>query len=285
MNRSPLAEKARRFRDLHRPGVPLVMPNAWDAASARIFEDAGFPAVATTSAGVAYAAGYPDGERIPRAEMLEVVARIARAVAVPVTADMETGHGASLSELAETVEGVLDAGAVGLNLEDGSLGAEAGIADVSGQVERIRAAKSAGARRGVEVFVNARTDVYLRAIGAPEARFDETIRRASAYRDAGADCVFLPGVREKDLIGALVERLACPVNVLAVPGSPSIPDLARLAVARVTLGSGPIRATLQLLGRLARELQSTGTYSELEGVISHADVNALMDGRRRKAER
>lgn len=280
-----LAAKARAFRDLHRPGRPLVMPNAWDAASARIFEDAGFPAVATTSAGVAYAAGYPDGESIPRAEMLEAVARIVRAVAVPVTADMETGHGASLSDLAETVKGVLDAGAVGLNLEDGSLGGEAQIADVSRQVERIRAAKAAGSGRGVEVFVNARTDVYLRAIGAPEARFDETVRRASAYRDAGADCLFVPGIREKDVIGALFDRLACPVNVLAVPGSPSIAELARLGVARVTLGSGPIRATLQLLARLARELQTSGTYSELEGVISHAEVNALMDVRRDRTER
>jgi 2-methylisocitrate lyase-like PEP mutase family enzyme len=276
MTDSIQTRKAEEFRRLHRSGDPVVMPNAWDAASARIVEDAGFPAVATTSAGVAYAFGYPDGERIPRSEMLEAVARICRAVSVPVTADMETGHGETPEDVAETVRAVVGAGAVGLNLEDGRLDGSPPLADLSAQLERIRAAKEAAKRAGVPIVVNARTDVYLRSVGPPAGRLDEAVRRAAAFRDAGADCLFIPGVRDEETIGALVERLDWPVNVLAVPGSPPIPVLARLGVARVTLGSGPVRATLSLLRRLAGELRSAGTYSMLEGVISHAEANELM---------
>jgi 2-methylisocitrate lyase-like PEP mutase family enzyme len=276
MTDSILARKAKELRSLHRKGDPLVMPNAWDAASARIFEDVGFCAVATTSAGVAYAFGYPDGERIPRSEMLEAVARICRAVSVPVTADMETGHGETPGDVAETVRAVLEAGGVGLNLEDGRLDGSPPLTDLSTQLERIRAAREAAAQSGVPVVINARTDVYLRSVGPPEGRLEEAVRRAAAYRDAGADCLFIPGVIDEHIIGELVKRLDWPVNVLAVPGAPPIPALARLGVARVTLGSGPIRATLSLLRRLAEELRSAGTYSALEGVITHAETNELM---------
>jgi 2-methylisocitrate lyase-like PEP mutase family enzyme len=266
---------AERFRDLHRPGSPVVLPNVWDVASARIVESAGFPALATTSAGVAYAAGYPDGERIPRDRMVEAVARICARVRVPVTADMEAGHGGSPEEVRRTALAVLDAGAVGLNIED-SKDDEAVLVDASLQAERVRAVREAGTERGVEIVINARTDVFFSPSMRDLDRVEEAARRAGAYRAAGADCIFVPGVTDPETIAALVKRLACPVNVLAVAGSLSVPELTRLGVARVSLGSGPMRGAMTYLRRLARETLSSGRYPDLEGIISHAEMQELM---------
>lgn len=271
-----LREKAEELRALHRGNRPLVLVNAWDAATARIFERAGSAAVATTSAGVAFASGYPDGEKIPVDRMLEAVARICRAVSVPVTADMEAGYGASPEQLHRTASGVLEAGAVGLNLEDASDRSGEPLSDLSVQIEKIRAVREAGNRRGVAIVLNARTDVYLKGVGPESERFEETVRRGKAYRDAGADCVFVPGLTDPGIIGALVRQLECPINILAVAGSPSIGDLAKLGVARVSLGSGPIRAAMSLMERLAAEVLTQGTYSALEGIVSHASMNELM---------
>lgn len=271
-----LREKAEELRALHRGNRPLVLVNAWDAATARIFERAGSAAVATTSAGIAFASGYPDGEKIPVDRMLEAVARICRAVSVPVTADMEAGYGASPEQLHRTASGVLEAGAVGLNLEDASDRSGEPLSDLSVQIEKIRAVREAGNRRGVAIVLNARTDVYLKGVGPESERFEETVRRGKAYRDAGADCVFVPGLTDPGIIGALVRQLECPINILAVAGSPSIGDLAKLGVARVSLGSGPIRAAMSLMERLAAEVLTQGTYSALEGIVSHASMNELM---------
>ncbi|HEY3203486.1 MAG TPA: isocitrate lyase/phosphoenolpyruvate mutase family protein [Thermoanaerobaculia bacterium] len=254
---------------------PLVLVNAWDPATARIFERAGSAAIATTSAGIAFSSGYPDGEKIPRDRMLEAVARICAKVSVPVTADMEAGYGASPEDLRRTVSGVLEAGAVGLNLEDGGEPGEP-LMDLPLQLEKIRSVREVSEGLGVPIVLNARTDAYLRGIGSEKEMFEETIRRGEAYRDAGADCVFVPGITDRATIGALVRRLACPINVLAVAGSPSIDDLASLGVARVSLGSGPIRATMSLMQRLADEVLARGTYSVLEGIVSHASMNELM---------
>ena len=274
-----LPQKAARLAALHRPGRPLVLVNAWDAASARIIEEAGAEAIATTSAGVAFACGYPDGEKISRERMLEVVARVCAAVSLPVTADLERGYGDTPEEMRRTAEGLLEAGAVGLNLEDGTGRPEAPLADLALQAEKIRAILAAGRRRGVPIVLNARTDVYLRAVGPEGSRLAETVRRGRAYRDAGAASVFVPGVTDPAVIVELVARLACPVNVLAVAGSPSIPELARLGVARVSSGSGPMRAAITLTRRLAEEALTKGTWSALEGALSNATMNDLMAGR------
>jgi len=263
------------FRGLHRPGEPVVLPNVWDAASARIVAAAGFPALATTSAGVAYAAGYADGERIPRDRMLEAVARICACVRVPVTADMEAGHGRSPDEVRRTALAVLDAGAVGLNIEDSEQD-EAVLVNASLQADKIRAIREAGAERGIPIVINARTDVYF----SPAARgldlLEETARRASAYRAAGADSIFVPGIRDAETIRAVVERLGCPVNVLAGAGTPPLPELARLGVARVSLGSGPMRGAMTYLRRVALDALGAGTWSELEGILPHAEMQELM---------
>jgi 2-methylisocitrate lyase-like PEP mutase family enzyme len=271
-----LREKAERLRALHRPGRPLVLANVWDCATARLAEESGAPAIATTSAGVAFACGYPDGQRIPRERMLEAVARICEAVAVPVTADLESGYGDSVESLRRTVNGMLDAAAVGLNLEDHSGGPSDPLVELELQLDKIRAVKEAASGRGVPIVLNARTDSYLRGLGSQKEMFEETIRRGEAYRDAGADCVFVPGVRDTAVVGEIVKRLGCPVNVLAVAGSPPIAELARLGVARVSLGSGPMRAAMTVFRRVAEEILTKGTYSALDGIVSHADMNALM---------
>lgn len=208
--------------------------------------------------------------------MLQAVAAIAGAVSVPVTADMEAGYGDTAADMDRTVAGLLEAGAVGLNLEDGTGNIEAPLLDPAVHAKKIRAVVEAGRRRGVTVVVNARVDVYLDRVGPESGRREETIRRGLAYRDAGAACVFVPGVTDPSVIGALVQRLACPVNVLAVAGGPSIAELAKLGVARVSLGSGPMRAALTLVERLAGEVLERGTYTALEGASPHAAFNELM---------
>jgi 2-methylisocitrate lyase-like PEP mutase family enzyme len=270
-------DKAIQFLQLHRGPRALVLPNIWDVASARIIEDAGFPAVATTSAGVAFSLGYPDGEFISREEMLARVARIARAVKVPVTADLEAGYGTKPEDAAKTAQEMIQAGAVGLNLEDASEDPKQPMLEPQAAVEKVRAVREASAHARVPIVVNARTDVYLLP-GEPDAQYGEALRRLTAYRDAGADCVFAPGLKDASTIERLVKALQCPVNILAVSGTPSVPDLEKLGVARVSLGSGPMRATLSLLQKMAQELLSTGTYNALDGIIPHAAVNKLLGG-------
>jgi 2-methylisocitrate lyase-like PEP mutase family enzyme len=266
---------AELFRSLHRPGDPVLLPNVWDAASARIVESSGFPALATTSAGVAYAAGYPDGERISRDRMVDAVARICASVRVPVTADMEAGHGSTPEEVRRTALAVLDAGAIGVNIEDSEQD-EAVLIDPSLQAEKIRAVRAAGVERGVPIVINARTDAFFSPAAEGLDRLEEAVRRAGVYRAAGADCIFVPGVKEPEVIASLVDRLGCPVNILAGPGAPPVRELARLRVARVSLGSGPMRAAMTFLRRIARAMRGEGNYPELEGIISHAEMQELM---------
>jgi len=261
-------ERARVFRELHRGPRILVLPNAWDVASARVFEDAGFPAIATTSAGVTTVFGYPDGQYINPALMWDMVRRIAQAVAVPVTADVEAGY----DDPVQTALALMEAGAIGMNLEDLESGHESTLTDLPKQVEEIRRIRSE-----TNLVINARTDTFLASIGDPATRFDSAVQRLNAYREAGADCLFAPGVRDAETIGRLVQAVQGPLNILAVAGTPPVPELQRLGVARVTVGSGPMRATLGLTRRIAQELASAGTFSSMtEGAISYADVNAML---------
>jgi 2-methylisocitrate lyase-like PEP mutase family enzyme len=271
------AAKAHAFRALHHGPKMLVLPNAWDVASARIFEDAGAAAIATTSAGVAFTLGYPDGQKISREEMLGVVARIASKVKVPVTADVEAGYGDRAEDAAKTAAGVIQAGAVGLNLEDATHDPKRPIAELSLQLEKIAAVRETAQSLGVPLVVNARTDIYLLQVGAPESRYDETVRRLAAFRDGGADCLFAPGLRDHETIARLVRELAHPLNILTGPGLPSIPELERLGVARVSVGSSAMRATLGLARKIAQELQTTGTYKTLEDAPSHAEINRMLE--------
>jgi len=271
------ARKAETLRKLHGGPRVLALPNAWDVASACVLEEMGFPAIATTSAGVAFALGYPDGQRISRDEMLEIVARIARAVRVPVTADMESGYGTRPAEIAETAKAIVAAGAVGLNFEDVTGDTERWHVEPSLQVEKIRTIRELSASMGVSLVINARTDVYLMPIGPEATRFDRTVERLRAYRAAGADCVFAPGMVDRGLIEKLVKAVAAPLNVLVTPGCPSIPELEALGVRRASIGSGVMRATLGLVRRIGKELLERGTYSSVfDGAIPYAQINELM---------
>jgi 2-methylisocitrate lyase-like PEP mutase family enzyme len=222
------------LRDLHHRDAPLVLPNAWDAASARLVEAAGFPAVATGSAAVAASLGYEDNERAPVDEMLAAAERICRAVSVPVTIDVEAGYGLAPAELAGRL---VSAGAAGCNLEDTDHGA-GGLVDADLQATRI-----AGLREAADLVVNARVDVFIREWGEPEARLDEAVRRARLYVDAGADCVYPIWLADDGVIAQLVDRVGAPVNVLYRPGAPSLRRLAELGVRRISLGPGLHRAT------------------------------------------
>ncbi|MFY9841561.1 MAG: isocitrate lyase/phosphoenolpyruvate mutase family protein [Terriglobales bacterium] len=270
--------KAIQFRQLHRgPGV-LILPNAWDVASARIFEDAGFPAIATTSAGIAFSLGYPDGQRIQREEMLARIGRIVRAVHVPVTADVESGYGASPEDTVRTTRELIQVGAIGMNLEDASGRRDQPLSSLESAVEKIRAAREVAVEMRAQLVINARTDVFLLPGGNPEADYSEGLRRLLAFRDAGADCVFAPGLTDAETIGRLAKAVECPLNILAGPGTPSIPELGELGVARVSVGSGAMRATLGLLRRMSEELRTSGTYSAMEGAVPYAEVNTLLGG-------
>lgn len=274
-------KKAEDFLAMHTGHEAVVLANVWDVASARIIEEAGFPAIATTSAGIAFAQGFPDGQRIPADRMMTAVANIARAVRVPVTADVEAGYGQRSEDASRTARQVIEAGAVGMNFEDATADSQHPLTDLKLQVNRIRAIREAADQSGIPLVLNARTDVYLAQVGDPAARYDETVRRLRAYRDAGADCVFVPGVCDAETIRRIVVDLKCPVNILGLPDAPSIPELIAMGVKRVSLGSGPMRASMGLLRRLADEVKTSGTYTLMKNAPPHAAMNELM---KRKAE-
>ena len=273
------AEKAHLFLSLHHGPRILVLPNAWDAASARIFEDAGFPALATTSSGIANSLGYPDGQVIQRDEMLEVVARIVRAVSVPVSADMEAGYGETPDDMAATARATIEAGAVGLNLED-AIGEGSGkLFEIAAQKEKIRAMVAAAKKMGVDLVLNARTDIYLEEVGEPSARAERTIERLNAYREAGAASLFAPGVYDAGTIERLVRGVRGPLNILGRAGTPPVGELEKLGVARVSVGGGPMRVTMTVVSRIAKQLRDHGDFSLFAEAMPFAEANRLMSKR------
>jgi 2-methylisocitrate lyase-like PEP mutase family enzyme len=271
--------RARAFREMHAPaaGRVLVLPNAWDAMSARMIERAGAPAIATTSAGVSWGLGRRDGHGVSRDAMLDVVRRIVAVVRVPVTADVEGGYGAGTpDDVAATVRGALDAGAVGVNLEDSSAPG-GGLHDVAAQAERIAAAREAAGEAGA--FLNARIDTYLLRIGPDAERFDETVRRAHAYARAGADGVFIPGVVDAPTVRRLAAAVPVPLNVMAGPGAPSVAELRALGVARVSLGPTLAQAAMAAVGHAATAVLRDGTYEALAGALPFQEADALFGPR------
>ncbi|TDI68266.1 MAG: isocitrate lyase/phosphoenolpyruvate mutase family protein [Alphaproteobacteria bacterium] len=277
------AEKAERFAALHRrPGI-LVLPNAYDAASAAIFADAGFKAIATTSGGCAFSLGFRDGEHITRDAMAAIVARICAAVDLPVSADMEAGYGATPEAVADTVRATIAAGAVGINIEDSTKTGPRELLEFDLAVARIRAARTAASDAGLAMVINGRTDVYSVASGpvgggGGAALFHEASRRANAYLEAGADCAFIIGARDGELIGRLAAAIHGPLNVLAGAGSPSVAELEALGVKRVTVGSGFAKAALTVVKKGAEELRDKGTFEFTRGALGQADIHRILGG-------
>jgi 2-methylisocitrate lyase-like PEP mutase family enzyme len=269
--RAATAERALRFHALHDPAAPLALANVWDVASARVVEAAGAPALATTSAGFAWALGARDGDRLDRDALLAGVRRIVDAVDVPVTVDAEGGFAADAADVAVTVAGLLDAGAVGVNLEDGACGPE-------GLAARVAVARDTADRAGVSLFVNARTDVFLAGAGDPDALLAEAVARARRYVAAGADGVFVPGVVDPGTVAALAAAVPVPLNVMVRPGLPPVAELGRLGVARVSLGSSVAEAAYAVVRRAAVELATAGTYTAVADGIDYGELDALVGG-------
>jgi 2-methylisocitrate lyase-like PEP mutase family enzyme len=277
MNSEAQKSKAEAFRRMHLQKPILVLPNAWDGASARIFEEAGFSAIATTSAGVAHTAGYADGQIIPLDDMITIVKWIVHSVEVPVTADMESGFGHEAGEVGETVRRIIETGAVGMNLEDTIHGGERQLYELPVAVARIRAAREAANAAGIPLVINARTDVFLLSIGEKSSRFDHALKRLNAYREAGADCLYPIGFFDTETIGRLAKAVNGPINIAGLPGAPPVSELERLGVARVSTASCPARVAMTATKKIATELASNGSFEIFGGdTMGPVEANALM---------
>jgi 2-methylisocitrate lyase-like PEP mutase family enzyme len=262
---SPQVSLAERFRDQNRAGR-LLLPNAWDAASARIFEGAGFTAIGTTSAGIAYSAGFQDAEHIGPNAMARAVAAIVRAVSCPVTADIEAGYGNNPDDVAQTVDRVMDVGAAGINLEDNMHGrGESPLFSIDDQCARIAAAREIANRRGIPLVINARTDTFILNLGANvDDRIGITVERGRRYLAAGADLVFVPLLVDTSLVARVAGPLQGRISLMALPGAPSAGELFAAGASRVSIGQLAMLATLGSLKQIAEELRHNGTWSSIE---------------------
>ena len=273
------AAGAAGFHALHQPGrAPLLLVNAWDAASAKLVEEAGAAAIATSSSAVSWSLGYPDGNRMPRGLALDALTRIVAATSLPVTADIETGYAGGGEEyrhtlLGETIRAVLDAGAAGVNFEDADGGR---LTNVDEQCRRLTVIRETAATSGVDLFINARTDTYLSGAYGEDA-FDETVRRAEAYLAAGASGIFVPGVTDLHVLHELARRLPAPLNALAGVGAPSVGELHDAGVRRISIGGNTAKAAYATVFRVAEEIFGDGNWSELAGARSHAEMDALFE--------
>ncbi|HEV3087084.1 MAG TPA: isocitrate lyase/phosphoenolpyruvate mutase family protein [Candidatus Elarobacter sp.] len=269
-DRTSTAAKRSAFRAVHDGPAILVIPNAWDVVTARVFEEAGFPAVATSSAALANALGFRDGSELDVDLHLATLERIVRALDVPLSADVEDGYGTDPEAVAAFVTRLAATGVAGYNLEDTK--GERDLYSLDDAVARVRAARAAAP----DLFLNARTDIYLAGIGPAETRFERTVERLDAFADAGADGVFVPGVMDAETLRKLAAAAPRPLNVLAGPKSPDAAGLQSLGVRRVSVGSWPGRRVLGVLREIARELREDGTFSFIrEPIVSYADANTL----------
>jgi len=284
MNQAQQAVKAELFRAMHSGPHLLLLPNAWDAISARIIVGAGFPAIATTSGGVAWALGYVDGEAAPWDEVVAATARIARAVAAPVTADIESGYGDTPDAVGRSIGDIIRAGAVGVNLEDGLRPAEVKpgsppIRSLDDAAARIGAAREAASAAGVPIVINARTDLYIKNIGDDESRFDKTVARGRAYLAAGADCIYPIALRDPETIGRLVKALAAPVNIMVRAGLPGVAELEALGVARASTATALPLMAMGMVRQVAEQLRATHRFDAVHPAMTHAEAQLLLAAR------
>ena len=267
--------KADDFFALHHSPTIFILPNAWDVASGKVFELEGFKAIGTTSAGISATLGYADGQRMSLVENMEVVRRIASATSLPVSADIEAGYATSVEGVVKAARAVLDAGAVGLNLEDGTGDSTTPLFEKALQQDKIKAVRKMAEAGGIRLVINARTDVYL-AEDASRHALRDAIDRGNAYKEAGADCIFVPDVGglDKKAIATLVKEIDAPLNIVAGATTPPMQELQDMGVSRVSVGPRPMRAVLSLLRKIAKELTTTGTYTLMaESTITYTEVN------------
>lgn len=267
------AQKAKQFRALHHENI-LVLPNAWDASSAKIIEMAGAQAIATTSAGIAWSKGKQDGQVLHRTSMISVLREIVSTIHLPVTADIESGYGVGdIEDVAVSVSAVLEAGAIGINLEDTPGRENAPVLTPAQQAKRISKARETANAMGIELFINARTDIYLAGIGDPKTRFDAVVQRAAVYIEAGADGIFVPGLVNLSVIHALAKAINAPLNIMAGPGAPSVQALQKAGVSRVSTGPALALAALDLVHTTAKEVVNAGTFDALASRLTFSEIN------------
>jgi 2-methylisocitrate lyase-like PEP mutase family enzyme len=265
-------DQAELFLRMHHGPDILVLANSWDVGSSRLLESCGYKAVATTSMGIAASLGHPDAGVMRLSELLPVVSGIVRAVNVPVTADMEAGYGDTTDDVVSSVKAMIDTGIVGINIED-SVSLSPVLTDELEFSERIAAIRELSDAQGLHLVINARTDAFYTSSGSTNEKLTESIRRGNRYAEAGADCVFVQPVWEREIISTLVKEIDAPINILANPGigggtPPSVSELQELGVARLSLGSGLMKATLALLKKVADELSGEGTYQTLQAAMT-----------------
>ncbi|MCL5884862.1 MAG: isocitrate lyase/phosphoenolpyruvate mutase family protein [Deltaproteobacteria bacterium] len=268
-------QKADDFLALHHAPTILILPNAWDVASGKIFELEGFNAIGTTSAGIAATLGYADGQHMSLAENMEAVRRIVNNTSLPVSADIEAGYATSIEGVVKAAHAVLNVGAVGLNLEDGTGDSTTPLFDKALQQDKIKAIREMAVAKGIHLVINARTDVFLIHDESTQS-LRHAIDRGNAYKEAGADCIFVPdvGSLDKKAIAILVKEIDAPINIVAGATIPPISELQEIGVSRVSVGPRPMRAVLSLLRKIAKELMTTGTYKLMtESSISYSEVN------------
>jgi len=275
VNKSEQQRLAEDFRKLHRAPPILLVPNCWDPMSARIFEAAGFPASATTSGGLAWALGYPDGEKAPWPEVVAATRRIVEAVRVPVSADIEEGYGDTPGAVGRSVAEIIRAGAVGINLEDGTPRPDQPVRPIEEAAARIRAARAAAEAEGVPIVINARIDLYLKQVGDEASRFADTVKRAEAYLAAGADCIFPFALADLEVIRKLAAAVKAPLNIVARAGTPPLRQLEAAGVARVSVASGPALTVMSLIQRIATELRGKGEFDILHAEMKRVDAQQL----------
>jgi len=261
-------EKADLFLKYHQDNEMLVLLNSWDIASSKIIEASGYKAIATTSMGMAASLGYPDCQIIQLSEVIEIITGIAKNVQAPITVDFEAGYGNNLTEIIDSVTQIIATGIVGINIE-GSLELNPNLIDEMEFCERISAIRELSDSLGFHLVINARTDSFYTSIGTPKEKLSEAIKRGNKYREAGADCIFVQPVSERETIATLVKEINAPINILSNPGigtgilPPSVSELQDLGVARLSLGSGLMKATLAIIKKVADELSEKGTYNTL----------------------
>jgi 2-methylisocitrate lyase-like PEP mutase family enzyme len=281
---APQRAKAQALLDLHSGQKLLLLPNVWDPIGARILESKGYPAVATASAAISSSLGFQDGEKITRSTMLEIVSRISRAVDVPVTADMEAGYAVSTTELGDTVRALLDAGAVGMNIED-SLQEGVALRPVDEQAERIAQVREAAAGRGIHLVINARVDVFLTGrFTGPEERIEEAVRRAAAYARAGADCIYPIGPGDVETLTTLRSRITQPLNALATPDAAPLDTMAAIGIQRVSFGPFIFRSCLGKFVDIVDALSRSEGYECFgRGMLSRLETAAYLRAEREGA--
>lgn len=272
-------EKAELFLKFHHDREILVLLNSWDIGSSKLIEACGYKAIATTSMGIAASLGYPDCQVIQLPEMINAITGVVNAVQTPVTVDIEAGYGNNLNEIIESVKKVIATGIVGINIED-SIDLNPVLIDEMEFCERISAIRALSDSLGFHLVINARTDAFYTSPGSAQEKLSESIRRGNKYREAGADCIFVQPVAEKETIATLVKEINAPINILANPTigagvTPSVSELQDLGVARVSLGSGLMKATLALIKKVADELSEYGTYNVLLDTLTPLPNTAM----------